>query len=140
MNTSVQLRDPALDELDDGPSVSLVDLLTWVGESKRFIGGIALATGVVAAGISLLLPNVYTARTTMVPPNSQQQSGSAAALAIWPSAISVAACPGDVSPVPGEGFESCRMSGRWLGSRAPSALISSVIHSERSGRGVTKTD
>jgi capsule polysaccharide export protein KpsE/RkpR len=81
MNTSVQLQDPALDELDDGPSVSLVDLLTWVGESKRFIGGIALATGVVAAGISLLLPNVYTARTTMVPPNSQQQSGSAAALA-----------------------------------------------------------
>lgn len=81
MNTSVQLRDPALDELDDGPSVSLVDLLTWIGESKRFIFGTALAVGIAAAAFSLTMPNVYTAKTTMVPPNSQQQSGSAAALA-----------------------------------------------------------
>lgn len=66
---------------DDGPRVGLVDLLTWLGEGKRLIGGI---TGVAIAGsltVALLLSPVYTARTTLLPPGSQQQSGSAAALA-----------------------------------------------------------
>lgn len=61
---------------------SLVGLLTWLGEGKRLIGGV---TGVALVGslavALLLLAPVYTARTTLLPPGSQQQSGSAAALA-----------------------------------------------------------
>ncbi len=61
--------------------IGLVELLTWLGESKRLIAAVTLATGVAAAAYSLALPNVYTARTTLLPANTQQQSGSAAALA-----------------------------------------------------------
>lgn len=62
------------------PDVRLLDLLTWVGESKRLIGGVTLAVGFIAAGISMLLPPTFTAFTTFLAPGSQQQSGSAAAL------------------------------------------------------------
>jgi tyrosine-protein kinase Etk/Wzc len=76
------LLDAAREEdEDDGPQVGLVDLLTWIGQGKRLIAGV---TGVAAAGavaVALLLPSIYTARTTLLPPGSQQQSGSAAALA-----------------------------------------------------------
>ncbi len=80
-------RDPRAapaeyDEVDDdGPGISLVELLTWVGEGKRTI---ALVTGLAIAGslvVAMLLPPVYTARTTLLPPNSQQGGGSAAMLA-----------------------------------------------------------
>ena len=81
MNTSVQMPDEAQEVLDDGPQIGLVDLLTWIGERKRFIGGATLVAAILSVGGSLMLDNVFTARTTLMPPNNQQQSGSAAALA-----------------------------------------------------------
>lgn len=66
---------------DDGPSVGLVELLTWIGEAKKLVAGATLGVAAVALAGSLLMPNVYTARTTLLPPNSQQQGGGAAALA-----------------------------------------------------------
>lgn len=69
------------DELDDGPAVSLLDLLTWLGEGKRTIG---VVTGAAIAGalvFAFLKAPIFTARTTLLPPSSQQQSTSAAALA-----------------------------------------------------------
>ncbi|MEO5846124.1 MAG: Wzz/FepE/Etk N-terminal domain-containing protein [Caldimonas sp.] len=70
-------------ESDDavGPAVSLTDVLTWIGEKKALIGGVTAAVAVLAAVVALLLPPMYTARTTFLAPGSQQQSGSAAALA-----------------------------------------------------------
>ncbi len=75
--------DPSVaDEgLDDGPSVSLFDLLAWLGDGKRPIAMVSAAAALVSIVVALLLPNVFTARTTLLPPGSQQQSGSAAALA-----------------------------------------------------------
>lgn len=77
-----QLPPMAPEEFEDeGPSVSLTLLLTWIGEGKRVI---AVVTGVVALAsvvVALLLPKIYTARATLLAPGSQQQSGSAAALA-----------------------------------------------------------
>ncbi len=73
------LRDEA--PVDDGPSVGMVELLTWVGEGKRTI---ALVTGIALVGslaFALLLTPIYTARTTLLPPGSQQQGNSAAVLA-----------------------------------------------------------
>jgi tyrosine-protein kinase Etk/Wzc len=81
---STSAKDVAVvdaDELDDGPSVSLVDLLTWLGEGKRLIGTV---TGLAIAGslaTAMLTTPIFTARTTLLPPNSQQQSSSAGALA-----------------------------------------------------------
>jgi len=69
------------DEFDDGPGIGLTELLTWVGDGKKLIAIATLATAVAAAGIGLLLPKTFTARATLLAPGSQQQSGSAAALA-----------------------------------------------------------
>jgi tyrosine-protein kinase Etk/Wzc len=82
---SEDLREqPAItaDELEDeGPAVSLTQLLTWVGEGKRLIAGVTLAAAIASIAVALLLPKIYTARATLLAPGSQQQSGSAAALA-----------------------------------------------------------
>lgn len=78
------LDSPALqqeDDLDEGPAIGLLDLLTWLGEGKRVIG---LVTGLAIIGAlvyALLKAPTFTARTTLLPPSSQQQSTSAAALA-----------------------------------------------------------
>jgi len=66
---------------DEGPQVGLVDLLTWLGEGKRLIVAVTVAAAVASLTIALLLTPIYTARSTLLPPGSQQQSGSAAALA-----------------------------------------------------------
>ena len=70
-------------EFDDeeGPGLGLTELLTWVGEGKRLIATATVIAAVAAAGISMLLPKTFTAHATMLAPGSQQQSGSAAALA-----------------------------------------------------------
>jgi tyrosine-protein kinase Etk/Wzc len=76
-----QVQQPQEDELDAGPAIGVLDLLTWLGEGKRTI---AWATGLAIMGafaVALLKAPVFTARTTLLPPTSQQQSGSAAALA-----------------------------------------------------------
>lgn len=66
---------------DEGPTVSLTQLLTWVGEGKRLIAAVTVAAAIASITVGLLLPKIYTARATLLAPGSQQQSGSAAALA-----------------------------------------------------------
>jgi tyrosine-protein kinase Etk/Wzc len=70
----------AIDD-DEGPTVGLLDLLTWLGRAKWWIGAATLLTGLIGLGVALWLPPIYTARTTLLPPGAQQQSSSAAALA-----------------------------------------------------------
>ncbi len=73
---------PMHEEQDDlGPQIGLVDLLTWLGQGKRLIALVALAAAVVSAVYAFTAPLIYTARATLLPPGSQQQSSSAAALA-----------------------------------------------------------
>ena len=72
--------EPAqIDEGDDG--VGLVDLMTWLGRGKWRIAAAAAVTTALAFGYAATLPKIYTARTTLLPPGSQQQNSSAAALA-----------------------------------------------------------
>ena len=71
----------ATDIDDDGPSIGLMEALTWIGEGKRLIAIVTGAVAVLSVVAALLLPKTYTARATLLAPGSQQQSGSAAALA-----------------------------------------------------------
>lgn len=76
------LQERSDDEIeDDGPQIGLIDLLTWIGQGKRLIGIVTLAMAVLALVVALLMTPIYTARTSLLPPGSQQQSSSAAALA-----------------------------------------------------------
>ena len=82
MSDSIPQTAPALpDDEDTGPAINLLDLLIWLGEGKRLIAVVAGVAALLAVVYALLKPNVYTARTTLLAPGSQQQSSSAAALA-----------------------------------------------------------
>jgi len=65
---------------DDEPSVTLTEILTWLGEKKALIGAWTLGVALLSLAVVLMMPLIYTARTTFLGPGSQQQSGSAAAL------------------------------------------------------------
>ena len=87
----------AIDE-DEGPAIGLLDLLTWIGQSKRWVAVVTVLAALVSLGIALALPPVYTARTTLLPPGAQQQSSSAAALAALGSLGGLAGGPGAKTP------------------------------------------
>ena len=69
------------DDPVDGPGVRLTDVLAWLGEKKILIFAATVLAALASVVVALLLPPIYTARTTFLAPGSQQQSGSAAALA-----------------------------------------------------------
>lgn len=71
----------AVDHDDDGPTVTLIELLTWIGQGKRLIIAATLVAVLLAMLIGFLLPKTYTAQATLLAPDSQRQGGSAAALA-----------------------------------------------------------
>ncbi len=64
------------DTVDD--EISLLDLVITLAKHKKVILGVPVFVGLLAALISLFLPNVYTADTQMLPP--QQQSSASAML------------------------------------------------------------
>lgn len=69
------------DDEDDEPRLDLLDVLTWIGEAKRRIAILTTVVAVCAAGIALMLPLKYTARTTLTAPATQSQGqGASAAL------------------------------------------------------------
>jgi capsule polysaccharide export protein KpsE/RkpR len=72
---------PTTEDEDDGPQVSLVDVLAWLGEGKRSVAIATAATTLLALAVALLMAPIYTARTALLPPTSQQQNSSTAALA-----------------------------------------------------------
>src|SRR5437016_1859990 len=97
-NMSPAHEAPADEMEDDGPQVSLVDILTWLGQGKRLIGITTLAALAVSLGVALWMTPVCTAHTTLLPPGSQQQSGAAAALAALGSLSSLAGSAAPKTP------------------------------------------
>lgn len=69
---------PPDNDPDDG-EISLLDLLIVLARHKKIVLGLPFVVAVLAAGISLLLPNIYTGTTRILPP--QGQSSSSALLA-----------------------------------------------------------
>ena len=63
-------------DLEDD-EISLLDLLQTIVDNLRLLLLGPLAAGVLALGISFLIPPVYTAKTQFLPPQQQQSSASA---------------------------------------------------------------
>ncbi|MDQ6640686.1 MAG: Wzz/FepE/Etk N-terminal domain-containing protein [Pseudomonadota bacterium] len=80
-STTPQAAAQALYDDENESGLSLAEILTWLGERKGLIGAVTAAAAIASALIAFLLPVEYTARATFLAPGSQQQSGSAAALA-----------------------------------------------------------
>ena len=90
-NESLRTAEPiATDIDDDGPSIGLMEALTWIGEGKRLIAIVTVVVAIASLTIALFWPKTYTARASLLAPGSQQQSSSAAALAALGSLGSLA--------------------------------------------------
>ena len=75
---------PAADSIrdeDEGPSSASATCSAGWGKASGWSATVTLVAAAVALGVALLLPPVYTARATLLAPQSQQQSASGAALA-----------------------------------------------------------
>jgi uncharacterized protein involved in exopolysaccharide biosynthesis len=57
--------------------ISLLDLFIVLAKHKKLVLGLPFAAAVLAAGVSLLLPNVYTATARLLPPQQSQSTASA---------------------------------------------------------------
>jgi tyrosine-protein kinase Etk/Wzc len=71
------------------PEISLLDVVRVLAESWKLIVFGALAVGLTTLGLAFLITPVFTARTTLLPP--QQQGGAAGALAQLGALAGVAA-------------------------------------------------
>src|SRR6266516_4634835 len=69
---------PADEDASADDEVSLLDLLIVLAKHKRILLGVPFVAAIAAAGISLMMPNVYTATTRILPP--QQSTSAASAL------------------------------------------------------------
>ena len=65
----------------DDDEINLFDLLIVLAKHKLMVLGFPLVAGVLAVIVSLLLPNIYTATTKILPPQQGQAGGAAAMLA-----------------------------------------------------------
>ena len=54
--------------------INLLDLLIVLAKRKKMILSVTFGAALLAAGISLLLPNIYTATSKILPPQSNQSS------------------------------------------------------------------
>jgi tyrosine-protein kinase Etk/Wzc len=61
----------------DDEEISLLDLLIVLAKHKKLILGLPFGAAVVAAGISLLMPNIYTGTTKILPPQQNQSAAIA---------------------------------------------------------------
>lgn len=75
---SEQASREQLENFDGGDSIGLLDLAIAIAKHKKKIIGVTLVVMAAAAGITLLIPDRYTARAQVLPPESQ--SGSSALL------------------------------------------------------------
>jgi len=73
--TTLEQITPTTNIKDD--EISLLDLLIVLAKHKKLILGLSLVAAVLAVGISLLMPNIYTATTKILPPQQAQSSAAA---------------------------------------------------------------
>jgi uncharacterized protein involved in exopolysaccharide biosynthesis len=66
--------------VEDNDEISLLDLLTVIVENLKLLILGPLAAGILALGVSFLIPPTFTAKTTMIPPGQSSGGGAAALL------------------------------------------------------------
>jgi tyrosine-protein kinase Etk/Wzc len=70
-------QTPTVSEADRGRSrLNFLDSLSLIAANKKFILGVSLAASVLAAGGSMLLPNIYTATAQILPPQTQSPTSA----------------------------------------------------------------
>ncbi|WP_218079638.1 GumC family protein [Anthocerotibacter panamensis] len=77
MKNLTQSQTPALIEEEEGSGISLLDLFIVLAYHKKAILLATLGSVILALGLSFLLPDTYTAETTILPPPKKAAGASA---------------------------------------------------------------
>lgn len=92
--------------LEDDSTVSVLDLLLVAARAKWKIFGAALIAGVLAVGISFLMPNIYTGTAKILPPQQNQSLTSMVLSQLGPLAGMVNGGGGDFLRDPNDMYVS----------------------------------
>jgi len=57
--------------------INLIDLLIVLAKHKKMILSVTFVAALLAVGVSLLMPNIYTGTAKILPPQQNQSSASA---------------------------------------------------------------
>ena len=70
------MTEPAQNQMPQQPEdeIDLLDLLIVVAKNKKMIIRNTLVAALIAVAVSLLMPKIYTASTTIMPPQPGQSS------------------------------------------------------------------
>lgn len=74
--SSTSHEPPATSHYQDD-EISLLDILIVLAKHKKLILGLPFLAALIAAGVTLLMPNWYTATTKILPPQQSQSSAAA---------------------------------------------------------------
>jgi tyrosine-protein kinase Etk/Wzc len=77
IDSEIEITQPSIDSDAFG---KLLGMLVLLSRHKKFIVGVPLIVAAIAAGISLSMPNIYTATTKLLSPQHNQASSSAQSL------------------------------------------------------------
>jgi len=74
MGHGISTNDPSVGKEE---SIGFLDILIVLAKHRKLAIGVPLVAAIVATGISLFMPNIYTATAKLMPPQQSQSSASA---------------------------------------------------------------
>ena len=74
MSTELNTVSKADAALHAREEIDLLDLLLVLAKHKKLIVGLPVLIAVIAAALSLLIPNIYTGTARILPPQQQQSA------------------------------------------------------------------
>jgi tyrosine-protein kinase Etk/Wzc len=69
-------RAPSTEHYQEDDEISLLDIAIVLAKHKKLILGLPLLAALITAGITLLMPNIYTGRAVLMPPQQQQSTAA----------------------------------------------------------------
>lgn len=74
--SSTQHTAPSTQHRESDDEISLLDILIVLAKHKKLVLGLPFLAAVITAGITLLMPNIYTGRAVLMPPQQQQSTAA----------------------------------------------------------------
>ena len=113
---------PAPPQSQAEDEIKLLDLLIVIAKNKKMILSVTFVSALLSLGISLLLPNVYTATAKILPPQSNQSSSVNSVMLAQLGGLSAAA----------------GAAGAALGLKDPNALYLAMLKSRNIGEKIVQ--
>src|SRR4051812_26809067 len=76
MSETASVKPDDRDSNQDGGDISMLGLVIIIAKHKKFIVGLPLVVAVITVIVTLLLPNIYTGITKVLPPQQTQSTST----------------------------------------------------------------